>query len=263
MSKPQSWSSHEEAVLLVNAYVDNELDAADVLEVERRLEADPALKAECGRLMALKSVLAGRVGKERASAVFRKRIAAIPNQFRSTGRSRKPASIVYEWRQMAAAALVALMVGAGGGSYFGFLQALDSSEVASIVAGHQRSLLAETPFDVASSDRHTVKPWFDSKLALSPQIVDLSAAGFPLAGGRIEVIGGKPVPALVYRSGNHLISVVAIPHPGARDSRTAPARKTLNGYIVLTWEGPDFTYHAISDLADDQLSEFVSRWRKG
>jgi anti-sigma factor RsiW len=255
MSKPRSWSEHEESLLLVNAYLDNELDAADILAVERRLEADPALKAEYHRLSALKSALAGKLGSEKPSPSIRRRIAAIPGQSRFSTRS-------YNWRQMAAVLLVAMAMGVGG-SYLGFRQASNSGELASIVSGHQRSLLAETPFDVASSDRHTIKPWFDNKLALSPRIVDLSAAGFPLTGGRIEVIGGKPVPALVYRGGKHLISVVAIPHPGARDSGAAPTRKTLDGYTVLTWEGFDFRYHAISDLAEDQLAGFVSRWREG
>jgi hypothetical protein len=61
--------------------------------------------------------------------------------------------------------------------------AAPTDEIAAIIADHQRALLAAVPNDVASSDRHTVKPWFDNKLALSPQVLDLSDAGFPLAGG--------------------------------------------------------------------------------
>ena len=93
---------------------------------------------------------------------------------------------------MAAAAIIAAVL-ASGGTYLGLRQAAPTNEIAAIVAGHQRALLATEPFDVASSDRHTVKPWFDSKVALSPQVLDLSDAGFPLAGGRVDVIDGKAV----------------------------------------------------------------------
>jgi anti-sigma factor RsiW len=141
-------------------------------------------------------------------------------------------------------------------------QAHTSSDIASIVAGHQRALLASQPFDVASSDRHTVKPWFDGKLALSPQVVDLSGDGFPLAGGRVDVVDGKAAPAMVYKHREHVISVVAIARPGSKDTGAPPTRTTLDGYSVLAWPGADFEYSAVSDLADAELSDFVADWRK-
>ena len=100
-----------------------------------------------------------------------------------------------------------------------------ANEIAAIVADHQRALLAAPPFDIASSDRHTVKPWFDSKLALSPQVVDLAGAGFPLAGGRVEIVDGKPVPVLVYQRRAHIISVVAIPRAGQIKTTSPPASR--------------------------------------
>src|SRR5262249_54097851 len=154
-------------------------DAASVLDIERRLANDPALRAEHDRLAQLRKAMSAQLKSERASDDFLKRIAAIaenPNDEKPAdnggqfpvrmGRSN-------EWVRMAAAAVLAAAVTAGG--MYGFLRPnSEVNEIASIVADHQRALLSAAPFDVASSDRHTVKPWFDSKLALSPQVIDLA-----------------------------------------------------------------------------------------
>ena len=226
MNKPTSWSTREESLLLLNAYLDGELDAASVLEVERRIGTDAALQAELARLTELRNAFATHVGKDRASDALRKRIAAIaePADVRPATRTRaKPALRSFDWRQMAAAAAVAAVL-ASAGTYVGLQQTAANGEVAEIVAGHQRALLATSPFDVASSDRHTVKPWFDSKLAVSPQIVDLAEAGFPLVGGRVDVVDGHAVPTSVYKRREHVISLTAVPKPGSKDDG-APATR--------------------------------------
>src|SRR6202000_2989297 len=75
------------------------------------------------------------------------------------------------------------------------------------VAGHVRALAAGTPFDVASSDRHTVKPWFAGKVTFAPQVVDLADKGFPLVGGRVDVIDGRTAATLVFRHDKHIVSL--------------------------------------------------------
>jgi anti-sigma factor RsiW len=265
MNKPTSWSTREESLLLLNAYLDNELDAASVLDVERRIGTDAALKAELARLTELRNALATHVRKDRASDALRKRIATIaePADVRPATRTRaQPASRSFDWRQMAAAAAVAALL-ASAGTYVGLQQTAANGEVAEIVAGHQRALLATSPFDVASSDRHTVKPWFDGKLAVSPQVVDLAEAGFPLVGGRVDVVDGHPVPTSVYKRREHVISLTALPKPGSKDDDAPAIRATLDGYSLLTWPGRDFTYAAVSDVAPTELEEFASRWRSG
>lgn len=267
MIKPSSWSSREESLLLLNAYVDNELDAASVLDVERRLANDPALRAEHERLVQLRKALSSQLKAGQASDDFLRRIAAI-----AAGPDAEPLVPVVvplpvrvrrlnDWRQMAAAAVLAAAVTAGS-MYAVLGPNLEANEIAAIVADHQRALLAAAPFDVASSDRHTVKPWFDSKLALSPEVIDLSSDGFPLAGGRVEVIDGKPVPVLVYHRRAHVISVVAIPRPGQKTTTEPESPTTRDGYSVIRWHGPDFDYAVVSDLAENELNEFVNRWRE-
>jgi len=265
MNKPPSWTSREESLLLLNAYLDNELDAASVLDVERRVGSDATLKAELARLGELRNALSTHVSKERTSDALRRRVAAIANApSASAAQLPRPRATTrhFDWRQMAAAAALAACF-ASAGTYLAIRQSAPGSEIAEIVAGHQRALLATAPFDVASSDRHTVKPWFDGKLAVSPQIVDLTEAGFPLVGGRVDVVDGRPVPTIVYRRREHVISLTAIPQPGSKDDGGPTAHATRDGYSLLVWPGRDFKYSAISDLAGSELEEFAARWRSG
>jgi anti-sigma factor RsiW len=268
MTKPNSWSSREQSLLLLNAYLDNELDAASVLDVEQRLASDPALRVEHERLVQLRRRLASHRAGERASDDLRRRIAAIadtplaadPAPDKVVPLPKRPAR-TYGWQHMAAAAALAAVV--AGVSTFSLVQEdPGSGDIAAIVTDHRRALLAATPYDVASSDRHTVKPWFDSKLALSPQVFDLSSAGFPLAGGRVEILDGKPVPVLVYQRRAHVISVVAAPRSGLQKTSEPSRVSTHDGYSVIEWHGRDFDYFVVSDLAEPELEEFVTLWRK-
>lgn len=268
MMKPTSWSSREQSLLLLNAYLDNELDAASVLDLEQRLASDPALRVEHERLVQLRHALASHLAGERASDDLRRRIAAIADTLPAA--EAQPANVVslpkrparvYRWQHMATAAALAAVV-AGVGTYGLVREDPGSSEIATIVTDHRRALLAAAPFDIASSDQHTVKPWFDSKLALSPQVFDLSSRGFPLAGGRVEILEGKPVPVLVYQRAKHVISVVAAPRNG-QETTSKPSRvSTHDGYSVIEWHGRDFDYFVVSDLAEPELVEFVQLWRK-
>lgn len=267
MNSPQSWSSREEALLLINAYIDNELDAASALEVEERLRSDTSLQAEFERLSALRTVIARNVRKPQSADALRQRIADLlpaaeaepPAVVTPMTRPSKPPRH-YAWRQMAAAAAIAACL-TGGILALAPHRRGEAEQMAEIVSGHQRALLATAPFDVASSDRHTVKPWFDAKVALSPQVLDLSDAGFPLVGGRVDIIDGSPAPVSVYKRRQHVISLIAVPRIGSRDDGRAATGVTRNGYGVVSWPGRDFEYRAVSDIAEPELHEFVDDWR--
>jgi len=119
--------------------------------------------------------------------------------------------------------------------------------------------MASQPYEVASSDRHTVKPWFNGKIPQAPRVVDLAQQDFPLVGGRIDVIGGEAVPALIYRHRQHLISVAAVP-----DGKRAGAqlqRRTVRGYNLVGWRDGNTAYWAVSDLGAGELDAFVQAFR--
>ena len=143
MNNPSSWAAREESLLLLNAYLDHELDAAAVLDVERRISADATLKAEYDRLLELRAALASHLTKDRASDALRQRVAAIAAPSRPvTDRLRPRSPRSYDWRQMAAAAVVAACLGRW--RHLSRLQhAAPTNEIAAIVAGHQRALAGD------------------------------------------------------------------------------------------------------------------------
>lgn len=250
-------AGRDHAVLMINAYLDGELDAAAALSVEQQMAADAGLRAEYDRLMALRGAIATHLPREPASESFRNRIAAIAtNPAEDAGLPRRRFSA---W-QMAASVALALLLGSGG-TYLGLQHDWQSAEFRAVVAAHQRALLADQPFDIASADTHTVKPWFDENLALSPQVIDLSGAGFTLIGGRIDTVSGQTIPTLVYRRRGHIISVMAFPVAGSRDIGAPAAGDSRDGYAVLTWNGQDFRFMAVSDIRRDELASFVAVWR--
>ena len=121
---------------------------------------------------------------------------------------------------------------------------------------HVAALASTTPVDVVSTDRHTVKPWFNGRIAASPRVVDLANDGFPLVGGRIDVIARTPVPSLVYSYQKHLITVTQMP------GRTAsPPERTAEGYHVIAWSDGGVSYWAVSDVGLGELEKFVKLFR--
>jgi anti-sigma factor RsiW len=239
--------------LLLNAYVDGELDPAHALEFEQRLAGDPALAAAHARLVALRGAIAARLPREQASPQLRRRVAALA----------RPRHAAPGWRALAASVAVAFVAGSAltyavrdfGASAPGSAQ-LSPAQL--LTASHMRSLMASQPFDVASSDRHTVKPWFNGKLPESPRVVDLSSQGFQLAGGRIDVIDLTPVPTLVYKRRLHVISLTALP----TKLGISPPR-AIDGYNIVDWTDGNLTYWAVSDLAAPELEEFARAFRAG
>ncbi len=122
-----------------------------------------------------------------------------------------------------------------------------------LVSNHVRSLLASHLMDVASSDQHTVKPWFLGKLDFAPPVIDLANRDFALIGGRLDYLHGRVVPALVYKRRGHAINLFIWP---ASKAEVMP--KTRDGYSIVSWTQSGFDFAAISDLNQAELSEFQS-----
>lgn len=154
----------------------------------------------------------------------------------------------------ASAAALALVLGFGvgrsvGGAAEGFEQ--------EVVASHVRSLMAAHLQDVASSDRHTVKPWFEGRLDFAPDVRDF-APDFALEGGRLDYLGTRAVAALVYKRGGHVINLFEWP----ADGDAAPPRlRTLRGYQLFSWSKDGFAYWAVSDLNAAELQRFAQLWQ--
>ncbi len=235
--------------LLVHAYVDGELDPANARALERRIQSEPALAAERDRVEVLQRVLRSKFPLAPAPAHLRERIE------RAAGLRRLPARPTW----LALAASVALAVIVSSSSTFIALAPPGDATADAVVSDHIRALMAPQPADVASSDRHTVKPWFNGRIAESPRVVDLARNDFPLIGGRIDVVERNPVPTLVYHHRKHLISLTAIPVPGNPDA--APVSRAIEGYNLIEWTADGVTYWAVSDVAAPELAHFTELFR--
>jgi anti-sigma factor RsiW len=232
--------------LQLNAYCDGELDLASAAAFERRLADDELLRAEYSRLMALRQAFRS-LPQSDVPAGLRARIQA------TLDAERPSRAGVLRQRRWSFQALAAAVLGAViSSSVLMTIGHFDQrEEVASqVVAGHIRSLLAPQPFDIASSDRHTVKPWFTARLPESPQVPDLAAQGFTLLGGRVDVIGHDPVATIVYKHAAHTVSLTTL-----RRGQSVPDQ-TIAGYNVRSWSDADFTYVAVSDLSAADLATF-------
>jgi anti-sigma factor RsiW len=231
--------------LLSQAALDGELDAAGMLDFENRLAAHASLAAEYGRLKALREVMRRELVKPVAPPALRQRIVAMAAP-PIAPRAAPP------WRAMAASFILAAGLGSAS-TWLALRPAIEDTNLAgTLVADHKRGLLSGQPADVASSDRHTVKPWFATRFALAPKVVDLGPQGFPLAGGRIDIIGGAPAPVLVYRHKEHFISLTALPAQGS----PPPAAFVVDGYSVQVWRDGGTEYWAISDIDPAGLANF-------
>lgn len=234
---------HDRDDLTLQAYCDGELDAAATADFERRLVNDPELRRRRDSLVALRSRLRALPQEAMPDGLE----ARITSSLRTTAAPRRRWS--GPWRGLAACLVIGILAGGLATHLLDLRQAGD--RIAGVIVGnHIRGLLAPQPFDVASSDRHTVKPWFSTHVAESPKVADLSAQGFALVGGRVDVVGQTPVATIVYRHAAHVISVTVLP----RD-RAVPA-VSVAGYHVTSWQDGNFTYVAVSDIPEADLAAF-------
>src|SRR6202158_4631093 len=240
--------------LQMNAYCDGELDPVSAIEFERRLADDESLKARYIRLLSLRRAVRSLPQFELPPGL-QTRIKSTLDADRPD-RAARPRQRSWSFQALAAAAVFGAVISS---SVMLTIERYDLREdvARQVVAGHIRGQLASQPFDVASSDRHTVKPWFTSRLPESPQVPGLAAHGFALVGGRVDVVGHDPVATIVYKHAAHTVSLTTLP-PGQSVSDRAIA-----GYNVRSWSDAEFTYIAVSDLASADLATFERAFSAG
>ncbi len=254
-------------LLKLNAALDGELDAMASLAFERELRDDRTLAAEYRRLVALRDAVRHHAPREAAPQALADRIAALapPPQAAAPTATVVPLRrrAWLDRRALALAASFAVLGFAVGAGLTALRTPSGSSEVAQrLVSDFARAEIAGQPFDVASSDRHTVKPWLADRTTVSASIVDLAPEGFPLVGGRVAIVDRVPAPTLVYRHNEHVVAVTELPL-GAENARAAGAIETIDCYHVARWADANLAYVAVSDMDEKTLGEFVEAFRRG
>jgi anti-sigma factor RsiW len=232
---------------LVDAYLDGELPAAEAQAFERALQSCPPARRRLADARALRAGFQA-LAYHRAPASL---VASVEKLLPPPARRTAP-RFDRSWMRMAATILVAVGAGWLGGRYLPLSPGGD--ETGEVVAGYLRSTMAERPVEVASSDHHTVKPWFSGKIDYSPPVYDLTTDGFPLLGGRIDLIDGRKVAVLVYRRNRHTLALFTWPDA----TRSAPTMDHRDGFAIVHWAQDGFAFRAVSDLAPDELKQFAT-----
>ncbi len=238
--------------LLLHAHADGELDAVNSLALERHLQSCAACAAVQYSTRSLKMAFQQSPLRYGAPNSLRKKIQAITHASGPKTRPHLLQSLLF-WRSLAfgatALALAAVL-----------LRPADISEhnrfLNEAIASHVRSLMAEHLTDVASSDQHTVKPWFTGKLDFAPNVKDFTAQGFPLVGGRLDYLNGRAVAALVYRRNLHFINVFIWPAPNAHSGK--PAVENRRGYFIIDREDAGLHYCLVADLNPEELTRLAN-----
>ena len=244
-----------ETKILLHALLDNELDAGHACELETHLAICPGCAGELRVHRMMQDAISSADLRFTAPTSLRRRIeTALPaTPQRATNRRAVLKGFVMG-TALSTAMAASLVVGV-------IRTDSDQRVLGDVVAAHVRSLQGEHLTDVQTSDQHTVKPWFNGKLDIAPPVLDLTAQGFTLIGGRLDYVDEKTVASIVYRRRKHVINLFVTQ---AADSEYQPAKlNTVQGYNVVRWRAHGLELFAISDLNAEELKEFAEKFAAG
>jgi anti-sigma factor RsiW len=240
------------AQTLIDGYLDNELDLMGNTEMDDHLRGCIVCSQMYRDQRALRDAVRSPGLYFSAPDELRHHVQA---SLRQAAAVRAPSrKMSWQWIRIAAPVAAAVVIALTLVPIFRVPSAV-SITAQEVVSSHIRSLMADHLADVPSSDKHTVKPWFDGKLDFAPPVEDLASQGFPLVGGRLDYVNNRPVAALIYRRRKHYINLFVWPSTQKTSNEGAPV--TVQGYHVFHWEKAGMVYWTVSDLEESELEKFV------
>ena len=245
----------EEAEVLLHALIDGELDAGHAREVEAHIAGCPRCAAALSDYREISKAMASADVRYTAPPELRRRIeAALPQPQAQVVQMPSRRAVL---RGFAMGSAVSAIAATG---LFAIVVRNDDMEriQSEVVSAHLRSLQAGHLIDVVSTDQHTVKPWFNGKLDVAPPVIDLTAQGFTLIGGRLDYVDARAIGAVVYRRRQHVINLFVA--QTASTERSAAKIETVQGFNIRHWSDRGLNYWAVSDLARDELADFGDKF---
>jgi anti-sigma factor RsiW len=240
-----------ESGLLLHGLLDDELDAGHAGKVEAHLEDCRRCSAQLRNCRELQQALSAVSLRYTAPASLRRRIDMMLPRAPMRAASRRAVLKGFLMGTGLSTALAASLVVAV------IRTDQDQQVLEDVVSAHVRSMQGEHLTDVQTTDQHTVKPWFNGKIDLAPPVVDLTAQGFRLIGGRLDYVNGKTVAAIVYRRRTHVINLFVAPAAGVED---LDSKDTIQGFNIRRWSAHGLECFAVSDLNAEELQEFVDKF---
>jgi anti-sigma factor (TIGR02949 family) len=242
----------------LDAYLDDELSSSEVGAMREHVAGCPDCASEYATLAATSRKLKEGLVHYHAPDVLRARIIGALSAQRGSDAQRGAPWL--HWTRLAAAALV-IAVASSAGTVAVLQRGVASHSVADeLLASHVRSLMPGHLTDVASTNQHNVKPWFNGRVDLSPAVPALDSAGFVLVGGRLDYVASRPVAVVVYSRRQHVINVYSWPDTAGALRESAISAQ---GYHLVSWRNGDVVSWAVSDLNSTELSQFVTLFRRG
>jgi anti-sigma factor RsiW len=264
--------------LMLHGLLDGELDAANALSCEAHIRICTGCATELERLRAIRAALATSGIAHVAPPGLRQRVLealqlVAPLESAPQGMDGEPGATSAASRSSPFTAPVRVPSRRFAVSVLGVsLSALAASVALALyvllprpsvqdelISSHVRSLLAAHLTDVATSDRHVVKPWFNGKVDFAPPVVELADTGFPLVGGRLDYLHGQVTAALVYRRRQHVINLFVWP-AATRELSTVTSTRH-DGYTIVRWTADGLELAAVSDIDSRELLAFRDAFR--
>jgi len=227
-----------ECTAWLHPYLDNELGTEMAARVHQHIQTCPHCRRQYESLSQLQSGLHRAERYEMPELAQRRILASLPTR---TGKS---------WLLPAASA--AMLVASV--ALFMLTPGQQDALVDEVVSSHIRSLQEQHLTDVASSDKHTVKPWFTGKLDFSPPVFDLAEQGYPLIGGRLDYLEHQNAAVLAYRHNKHIINLFITPSSQKDSAATAMSKR---GYHIMAWRKNHLAFELVSDLDAQELEDFA------
>ena len=241
-----------ETEILLHALLDGELDAGHARDAEAHLEGCPRCGAQFRAYREMQQAMSAAQWRYTAPMSLRRRIdMTLPSapQRTSSRRSVLKGFVMGTALSTALAASLVITV---------IRTDQDQRVLGEVTSAHVRSLQGDHLTDVQTSDQHTVKPWFNGKLDISPPVVDLTAQGFRLIGGRLDYVDGKAAASIVYLRRKHVINLFVAQAAGSEDQKEK--LQTMQGFNIERWTARGLDFFAISDLNAEELREFVDQF---